>query len=113
LIDLTTLTPPSPGAPLLLCGSFAIYSDCSTCAREVRLSSQKASSSVIRLRSFEFIKDKLYRIGKGVVCCVNGLQEASALFSSILHNCSFVTASEGHNEEQRSYWKDWKMGCGA
>jgi hypothetical protein len=34
-------------------------------------------------------------------------------FSSISHNCSFVTASEGHYEKQRSYWKDWKMGCGA
>jgi hypothetical protein len=58
-------------------------------------------------------KKKLYRIGEGVICCVNGLQEASALFSSISHNCSFITASEGHNEEQISYLKDWKMGCGA
>jgi cell division protein FtsL len=38
-------------------------------------------------------------------------RKTSALFSSISHNCSFVTTFEGHYEEQRSYWKDWKMGC--
>jgi hypothetical protein len=52
---------------------------------------------------FRSFKEKLYRIGEGAVCCVNGLQKASALFSSISHNCSFVTASKGHYEEQRSY----------
>jgi hypothetical protein len=34
------------------------------------------------------------------VCCVDGLQEASALLSSISYNSAFVTTSEGHNEEQ-------------
>jgi hypothetical protein len=58
----------------------------------------------------KFIKEKLYRIREGVVCCVKGLQEASTLFSSIPHNCSFITASEGYYEEQRSYWKIWKVG---
>jgi hypothetical protein len=31
-----------------------------------------------------------------------------ALFSSIPYYFSFITASEGYYEEQRSYWKDWK-----
>jgi hypothetical protein len=44
-------------------------------------------------------KKKLHRIGEGVVCCVNGVQEASALLSSISHNCSFITTPEGYHEE--------------
>jgi hypothetical protein len=91
LIDLTTLTPPSPEDPLLLYVA-ASHSECGTCAGEARWPSQKASSSVLRLRSFKSVKEKLYRIGEGAICCVNGIQKASALFSSISHNCSFVTA---------------------
>jgi hypothetical protein len=61
LIDLTTLTPPSPGGSIaLICGSLALCSECSSCAEEARWSSQKAGSSVLRLRSFEFIKENLY-----------------------------------------------------
>jgi hypothetical protein len=89
LIDLTTLTPPSPGAPLLL----------------------YVAASHSAVSAFKSVKEKLYIIGEGAICCVNGLQKASTLFSSISCNCSFVTASEGHYEEQRSYWKDWEMGC--
>src|SRR5688572_22107072 len=101
------------GSITLICGSFALCSYCGSCTGEVKWPNQKASFSVLRLRSFKFIKEKLYRIGEGVVCCVNGLQEASALFSSISRSCSLITASEGYYEEQRSYWKDWKVGCGA
>jgi hypothetical protein len=99
------------GSIALICGSLAFCSECDTCTGEARWPSQKASSSVLRLRSFKSVKENLYRIGEGVVCCVKGLQKASALFSSISHNCSFVTPFEGHYEEHRSYWMDWKMGC--
>jgi hypothetical protein len=114
LIDLTTLTPPSPGAPLLLY-VVASHSAVSAALLQEKLDGQTKKQAPVYFVSevLSLSKKKLYRIGEGVVCCVNGLQEASALFSSISHNCSFVTASEGHNEEQRSYWKDWKMGCGA
>jgi hypothetical protein len=61
---------------------------------------------------FSVYQRKLYIIGEGVVCCFNGFQEASTLFSSIPYNCSFFTAFEGYYEKQRSYWKDWKVGCG-
>jgi hypothetical protein len=88
-------------------------SECGTCTGEVRWPSQKASSSVLRLRSFKSVKEKLYKIGEGAICCVNGLQKASTLLSSISHNCSFITAFEEHYEEQRSYCKDWEMGCRA
>jgi hypothetical protein len=76
------------------------------------MTNQKASPSILGLRSSKLIKEKLYRIGEGVVCCLNRLQEASALFSSIPYKCSFITASEGYHEEQRRYWKNWKVGCG-
>jgi hypothetical protein len=113
LIDLTTLTPPSPRAPLLLYMA-ASYSAVSVALVQEKLDGQvKKQAPVYFIFEVLSLSKELYRIGEGVACCVNGLQKASALFSSISHNCSFVTASEGHNEEQRSYWKDWKMGYGA
>jgi hypothetical protein len=96
------------GSIAFICCSFAFCSECGTCTGEARWPSQKASSSVLRLRSFKSVKEKLYRIGEGAISCVNGLQKASALLSSLSHNCSFVIASEGHYEEQRSYWMDGK-----
>jgi hypothetical protein len=111
LIDLTTLTPPSQGA--LICSSLSLCSQCDACTGEARWPGQKTSTSIFCLRSPKLIKEKLYRVGEGVICCTDGLKEASALFPSISYNCSFITTSEGHNEEQRSYWEDWKMGCWA
>jgi hypothetical protein len=100
------------GSSAAVCGSFALCSKCSACSGEAWRTIEKACSSILRLRSSQFIKEKLYRIGEGVVCHLNGLQEASTLFSSIPYNCSFITALEGYYEKQRSYWKDWKVGCG-
>jgi hypothetical protein len=103
LIDLTTLTPPSLGAPLLLY-VLASHSAVSMALVQEKLDGQiKKQALVYFVSEVLSLSKKNIRIGEGVVCCVNGLQEASALFSSISHNCSFVTASEGHNEEQRSY----------
>jgi hypothetical protein len=113
MIDLTTLTPPSPGAPLLLYVA-ASHSTVSAALVQEKLDGQIKKQAIVYFVSEVLnLSKKNYRIGEGVVCCVNGLQEASTLFSSISHNSSFVTAPEGHNEEQRSYWKDWKMGYGA
>jgi hypothetical protein len=114
LIDLITLTPPSSGAPLLLYVA-ASHSAVSATLVQEKLDGQiKKQAPVYFISEVLSLSKKLYIIGEGVVCCVNSLlQEASPLFSSISHNCSFITASEGHNEEQRSYWKDWKMGCRA
>jgi hypothetical protein len=94
-----------------VCGSLSFCSQCGTCTGEARWPSKKTSTSILRLRSTQFIKEKLHRIGEGIVCCVNGLQKASALLSSISHNSPFIATSEGYNEKQRSYMKNWKMGC--
>jgi hypothetical protein len=96
-----------------VCGCLPFYSQCDTCTGEARWLSKKTSTGILRLRSTQFIKEKLHRIGEGIVCCVDGLQEASALLSGISYNSAFITTSEGYNEKQRSYMKDWKMGCGA
>jgi hypothetical protein len=93
-----------------VCGCLPFYSQCGTCTGEGRWPSKKTSTSILRLRSTQFIKEKLHRIGEGVVCCVNGLQKASALLSILTYNSPFITTSEGHNEKQRSYRKNWKMG---
>jgi hypothetical protein len=100
------------GSVTIICGSFALCSECGACAGEIRRTNQKASPSILCLRSSKLIKEKLYRIGKGVVCCINGLQEASALLSGVPYNCPFNPSFERYYEEHISYWKDWKVGCG-
>jgi hypothetical protein len=109
LIDLTTLTPPAPGAPLLLFVAALHSAVYAVLVQEIRRTNQKASPNIICLRSSKLINEKLYRIGEGVVCCLNGLQEALALLSGFPYNCSFISAFERYYEEQRSYWKDWKV----
>jgi hypothetical protein len=113
LIDLTTLTPPAPGAPLLLYVA-ASHSAVSAALVQEKMEGQLKKQAPVYFVSevLSLSKKKLYRIGEGAVCCFNGLQEASTLFSSIPYNCSFITAFEGDYEKQRSYWKDWKVGCG-
>jgi hypothetical protein len=110
LIDLTTLTPPSLGAPLLLYVA-ASHSAVSAALVQEKLDGQvKKQAPVYFISEVLSLSKKLYTIGEGAIFYVNGLQKASALFSSISHNCSFVTAFEGHYEEQKSYWKNWEMG---
>jgi hypothetical protein len=79
--------------------NLSFCSQCGACIVEARWLSQNTSTSILRLRSSKLIKEKLYRIGEGIICCVDGLKEASALFSSISYNCPFITTSKGHNEE--------------
>jgi hypothetical protein len=114
LIDLTTLTPPALGAPLLLYVA-ASHSAVSAALVQEKLDSQAKKQAPIYFVSevLSPSKKKLRRIGEGIICCVNGLQKASTLFSSIPHNCSFVTTYKGHHEEQRGYLNNWKMGCRA
>jgi hypothetical protein len=68
LIDLTTLTPPSPGAPLLL---YVVASHSAVSAALVQEKQdgqvKKTSTSVFCLRSSKFLKEKLYRIGEGTI----------------------------------------------
>jgi hypothetical protein len=59
MIDLTTLTPPSSGLPFC--------SQCDTCTGEARWPSKKTSTGILHLRSTQFIKEKLHRIGEGIV----------------------------------------------
>jgi hypothetical protein len=62
------------------------------------MAKSKTSTSIFCLRSFKLFKEKLHKTGEGAICCVDGLQEASTLLSSIQYNCSFVTTSKRHNE---------------
>jgi hypothetical protein len=107
LIHLTTLTPPSSGTLLLLYVA-ASHSAVSAALVQEKQDGQvkKTSTSILRLRSTQFIKEKLHRIGEGAICCANGLQKASTLLSSLSYNSPFITTSERHNEKQRSYRKN-------
>jgi hypothetical protein len=61
------------GSVTIICGSFALCSECGACAGEIGRTDQKASPSILCLRSFKLFKEKLYRNGERVVCCLNGL----------------------------------------
>jgi hypothetical protein len=99
LIDLTTLTPPSPGAPLLL------YVTASHSAVSEALVHEKQDGQVKKQAPVYFVSEVLslskknYTELEGAICCVDGLQEASTLLSSISYNCSFVATFGRHNEE--------------
>jgi hypothetical protein len=58
-------------------------------------------------------KKKLHIVGEGTICCIDGLKEASALFSVIPYHSTFFSASQGYNKEQRSHRKSWEVSCGA
>jgi hypothetical protein len=89
-----------PGAPLVLYVA-ASHSVVSVALVQEKLEGQiKKQDPVYFISEVLSLSKKLYRIGEGVVCCLNGLQEASTLFSSIPHNFSFITASEGYYEER-------------
>jgi hypothetical protein len=87
------------GSIALICSSLSHCSQCGACTGEARWPGQKTSTNIFCLRSSKLIKEKLYRVGEGVICRIDGLKEASTLFPSISYNCSFVTTSEGLNEE--------------
>jgi hypothetical protein len=100
LIDLTTLTPPSSGTPLLLYVA-ASHAAVSAALVQEKQDDQikKASTGILRLRSTQPIKEKLHRIGEGTVCCIDGLQEALTLLPSISYNSAFIATLKVHNEE--------------
>jgi hypothetical protein len=107
LIHLKTLTPPSSGTLLLLYVAASHSAVSATLVQEKQDGQiKKTSTSILRLRSTQFIKEKLHRIGEGAICCANGLQKASTLLSSLSYNSPFITTSERHNEKQRSYRKN-------
>jgi hypothetical protein len=99
LIDLTTLTPPTPGAPLLL------YVATSHSAVSAALVQEKLEGQIKKQAPIYFVSEVLslskknYTELEGAVCCFNGLQEASALFSGIQYSCSFFTTVEGYYEK--------------
>src|SRR5688572_12955511 len=80
-------------APLLL------YVAASHAAVSVALVHQKQDGQIKKQAPVYFVSEVL-RIGEGTVCCIDGLQEASALFPSISYNGAFITTLKGHNEEQ-------------
>jgi hypothetical protein len=82
-----------------ICSNLSLCSQCSTCTGEARWAGQKTSTSIFCLQSSKLIKEKLYRIGEGAICCVDGLQEASTLLSGISYNYYFIATFERHNEE--------------
>jgi hypothetical protein len=73
LIELTTLTPPSSGTPLLL------YVAASHTTVNAALVQEKQDGLARKQVPVYFISEvlsaskKLYRIRKGTMCCINGL----------------------------------------
>jgi hypothetical protein len=44
----------------------------------------------------------LHRVGKGIVCCTNGFQEASTLFPVLSYNSTFVPTSKGYHKNREA-----------
>jgi hypothetical protein len=99
LIELTTLTPPSSGTPLLLyvAASHAVVS--AALVQEKQEGQARKQVPVYFVSEVLSASKKNYRVREGTICCTNGFQEASALFSSIPHHSTFFTTSQGYNEE--------------
>jgi hypothetical protein len=112
LIDLTTLTPPSLGTPLLL---YVVASHVTVSATLVQ---EKQDGQVKKQAPVYFISEVLSpskknytEMEKVLYAVLMASRKASALLPSIPHNSAFITTPEGHNEEQSSYRKGRKMGC--
>jgi hypothetical protein len=111
LRQLTTLTPPSSGAPLLLyvATSHSIVS--ATLVQERQDDQAKKQVPVyFCFLSVKSIKNELHRAGEGTICCIDGLQKKSTLYLVTSHYSTFISASQGHYKKQRSHRKSWKIG---
>jgi hypothetical protein len=110
LIELTTLTLPSLGTPLLL------YVAASHAAVSAALMQEKQDGQARKQVPVYFVSEVLsaskknYRVGEGTICCTNGFQEASALLQNIPYHSTFFTTPQGYNEKHRSHRKSWKVG---
>jgi hypothetical protein len=100
LIDLTTLTPPLPGAPLLL------YVAASHSAVSAALVQEKLDGQIKKQAPVYFVSEVLSLPKKNYTELENVLyavlmafRKLRHYFSSISHNCSFITTFKGHNEE--------------
>jgi hypothetical protein len=56
------------------------------------------------------IQKELRRNVEGLVCSLEDLLEALALFPVLQHLCTFFTTLEGYHKKQRIFGVDWKMG---
>jgi hypothetical protein len=83
----------------VVCSCFPRCSQCSVGAREARWPSKEASTSVFCLWSTQPIEEKLYKVGEGTICCIDGLKVASALFLVIPYHSTFFSTSQGYNKE--------------
>jgi hypothetical protein len=111
LIDLTTLTPPSSGAPLLL------YVAASHAAVSVALVQEKQDGQTKKKAPVYFISEVLSpskrnytELEKVLYAVLMASRKLRHMFPSISYNSAFITTLKGHNEEQGSNMKGWKMG---
>jgi hypothetical protein len=114
LIDLTTLIPPSPRAPLLL------YVAASHSAVSVTLVQEKQDGQVKRQAPVYFIYEVLSLSKKNYTELEKVLYVVLMASRKLRHYFQayhiIVPSSQPLKdiiEEQRSYWKDRKMGCRA
>jgi hypothetical protein len=113
LIDLTTLTPPSSRTPLLL------YVAASHSTVSATLVQEKQDGQVKRQAPLYFVSEVLSlskknytELEKVLYAVLMASRKLRHYFQAyISYNSPFITTSKGYNEKQRSYRKNWKMGC--
>jgi hypothetical protein len=82
-----------------LCSCLSFCCQCSAGLRKAGRTNEETSPSLLRLQSLESVKMKLHRVGEGTIYCVDGLQGASALFSILSYNSTFVLTLERHHKK--------------
>jgi hypothetical protein len=108
LIDLTTLTPPTSGAPLLLYVA-ASHSTVSAVLVQEKLEGQTKKQVLVYFVSEVLsLSKKNYTELEKVLYVVLMASRKLRHYFQAYH--IIVPSSQPQNEEQRSYWKGWKVG---
>jgi hypothetical protein len=82
-----------------ICSCLSFCSQCNAGLRKEGRADEETSPNQLRFRSLESVKKKLLRVGEDTICRVDGLQEASALFSILSYNSTFVPTLEIHHKK--------------
>jgi hypothetical protein len=112
LIELTTLTPPSSGTPLLL------YVVASHAAVSAVLVQEKQDGQARKQVPVYFVSEVLStskknytELEKVLYDVLMASRKLRHYFQALPYHSTLFTTPQGHNKKQRSQRKSWKMGC--
>ena len=93
-----------------ICGSLRPCSQWGTCSGERTRVEGHSIAYLLHLRSLVWSKAKLYRDRKNSICSVDFFKKIKALLLGTWNHSSLFVTIQGHTQQQRSFWKNRKMG---